>query len=315
MSLRRRYYRKSETNKNRETGKREFPFRVFPRFCLFRPHSFYLRQWRRVGSATTREGVSRVIPALPHDYRHRILKAEPQPEAELTIWRVGVFVGSADLPECAARKAPLRVIEDRRVGEVKRLGSELEVEALRDLETAEETEVPGRDPGAAQDTPAGGAKAVGIVGYGPESGRVEILLPGADAAENVNLAFHQIRSLVARPIHVQRRARVRDAERCAALDANDVVELPPSGDGREDAPATEPLLPLAERQFNQVGELEAVRAIKPTQRPVQVEELRDFDPRFVVAVVGATHPDGLRPGVVRRNLISLRELARQPRLQ
>src|SRR4030095_346474 len=42
MSLRRRYYRKSETNKNRETGKREFPFRVFPRFCLFRPHSFHL---------------------------------------------------------------------------------------------------------------------------------------------------------------------------------------------------------------------------------------------------------------------------------
>src|SRR5262245_53481773 len=231
MSLRRRYYRKSETNKNRETGKREFPFRIVPRFCLFRPHSFYLRQWRRVGSATTREGVSRVIPALPHDYRHRILKAEPQPKAELTVWRIGVFVGRTDLPECAARKAPLRVAEDRRVGEVKRLGAELEVEALRDLEPAEEAEVPGRDPGAAQNTPAGGAKAVGIVGYGPESGRVEILLPRADAAKNINIAFHQIRSLVASPIHVQRGVRVRDAERRAALEANDIVDLPPSSDG------------------------------------------------------------------------------------
>src|SRR5262245_13651026 len=107
--------------------------------------------------------------ALPHDCRHRVLETEPQPETELTVWSVGVFVGRADLPECVVRKAPLRVVEDRRVGEVERLGAELEVEALRDLEPAEEAEVPGLDPRAAQDIPAGGAIAVGIVGYGPES--------------------------------------------------------------------------------------------------------------------------------------------------
>src|SRR4030095_15409228 len=168
------------------------------------------------GSAITSEGVSWVIHALPRDYRYRILKTDPQPEAELPLREVGPRAG--DLGEAVQpqgtigvgqdvavgvtvrrRDVAAWVVELRRVGEVERFGPELQRYFLGDPELTEETEVPAANAGAAQQVPARRAEAEVAGPQTPhrvcEGERVEIGVPCADAAGLRHVALDQIGAL------------------------------------------------------------------------------------------------------------------------
>ena len=83
---------------------------------------------------------------------------------------------------------------------------------------------------------------------------------------------------------VQRRAGRRDAERRAAVEAEDVVHLPAADDLREQPAVVQPPAARAERQLGDVGDVQVVRPVEVAERLVQVVVLGDVDPQRAVAV-------------------------------
>src|SRR6266516_7902453 len=186
--------------------------------------------------------------------------------------------------------------EMRRVGEVERLGQQLYAEPLRDLEFAEDTEIKVAVARPAQRVVPDGTETVFVRWDGREREWVKPRLPRPDASRVLHLGLDLVRPLrVSR--RIERRARPGDRERNARLAGEDRVDLPAAGEQRTYAAAVKVLAAPAKGQLGHRRPVEVVRAVDTHQGPVQVVELRDLDPRRVVAVVGPGIRNRLRVGV------------------
>src|SRR5262249_53496278 len=150
------------------------------------------------------------------------------------------------------------IVEVRRVGEVERLGPELDAVPLFESEFAEEAEVPLADARPSHDIPACCAEA--SLGYRLESQRIEVRLSFPMPAEYFHFRFHEIGSLRTTR-RVQRRTRRSHVERSAAVDADEVIDLPASHNRGHQSSVAQPSPTFAEGQLEDVRDLQVMRAV------------------------------------------------------
>src|SRR5262249_13313268 len=138
-------------------------------------------------------------------------------------------------------------------------------------------------------------------------------MTAADAAEDLDVLLDLVGALTACR-RVQRRARCGDIERRAAVEAEDIVHLPPAQNLRQH-PFAQPTASLAERQLRDVGYVQRMRAIEGAEGTIQMVELRDLDSRCAVAVRGPLDTDRLRERIADAELVAGGQPVIEPGLQ
>src|SRR6185436_14925954 len=157
------------------------------------------------------------------------------------------------------RHSCARIVERRRVREIECLRAELQLPALRNRKIAEDAGIKIGLARPAQNIAAGVAETDRGDRY--EGVRVEVRVPTADAAQNLDIRFHLIGRLrVARRVHT--RSRRRDIERSAGDPTEDSVNLP-GADNVAGQAGVGKLLTPSERQHVDAVNLQVVRAVEP----------------------------------------------------
>ena len=146
--------------------------------------------------------------------------------------------------------------------------AELQLDAGSHGELACQPEVPVEETRPAQVVVAGVAEA--RFGYLGKRCRIVVGRAPADSAELLHVRLHLVRRLDAAR-QVERGVVREHTERCAAHDADHVVDLPPADDVRQDAPLTRPVAAGAERQLPDVRDAQVVRPISAGARVVALE--------------------------------------------
>src|SRR5262245_36819999 len=181
----------------------------------------------------------------------------------------------------------------RRICRIESFGPELKLDAFRDSELTEESQIQVRRARALQRVEA----------YGPEPGRVHrregrrviIRSSHPDAAELLDFGFDLIGALRA-VRRIQGCTARRNAERIAREGPIEPAQLPAASQSSGKRITGQPTLPFAEGQLICARELEVVRDVDAEDGAVQVTEVRllNRDPAVIISAE-SRQADGLRP--------------------
>lgn len=248
-----------------------------------------------VGIEESKASLEAQAQAEPEDafvnaFASKLASAGDFHKAVQTRFAVGIQQNVARSVTRRSRCVSARNTEMRCVRGVEGFDAELEFDAFRNPEFAEDAHVQIRRAGASQRVESDCSETNRR--HRRERIRVIVRIARADAAQFLYIGFDLICALrIGR--RIQRRAAGGNAERSAGEPAEQPVQLPAAGYSRRHSIAGQPFFAFAERQFITARDLHVVRTIKPDQRAIQVAVRRVLNEQSSVVVAAQIgQPDG-----------------------